>query len=163
MALDSAHWWRAVARGLGAVEQKEAPMNPEVLSRHEAAFLDWLDEAHPALKDHILAQQGDGNMSGFLDTLSSTINNVITGASNAVGTYVKGKEQIDLVKINWERAKKGLPIFNTVAEAQAAMKSGPISTTGTFGGTSIFKSPYFWIAIGIGAYLLLRGRSRERA
>ncbi len=94
-------------------------------------------------------------MGGFVDSLTANIDSILSGASKALGTYVKGKEQIDLVKINWERAKKGLAPFNSTEEARADME-GRISTSG-FSGTALFKSPFFWLAVGVGAFFLIRG------
>lgn len=137
-------------------------------SQNRMGFLGWLKYRHPALYGAVMpivASRVSGNrqLGGFFDSLTSGISTVITKVSevlpNLADKYLQTKEQIDLVKLNLERAKAGLPSYDSLA--QAATETQTRQTSAPSGnGFSMSSVPwYVWAVLGVGvASLLLRRR-----
>lgn len=90
----------------------------KTLTPAQYAFLKWLYDKHPNVAR--AAEAHHATLNGFMDSLTSVFNNVITKAPELLNQYVAGKTQIEQLKINLQRAKQGLyPIDETGAQYQA--------------------------------------------
>lgn len=112
------------------------------LTPAQYAFMKWLNDAHPALLH--AAEERRASLSGFMDSLKNTFDEIVKQAPELLKTYADGKNQIAQIKLNIERAKQGqYPIESaTFASAQTRAQGLP---------------PWAWAAGGaILVYLLLR-------
>lgn len=69
------------------------------------AFLQWLYTNHPNVAQ--AAEEHRTSLNGFMDSLTSVFNNVVDKAPDLLKSYVAGKEQLQTIKLNIERAKAG--------------------------------------------------------
>jgi hypothetical protein len=97
----------------------------KTLTPAQYAFMRWLDQNHPEVLR--AAEERRASLSGFLDSLSNTFNNVMEKAPELMKSYVDGKAQIEQLKINIERAKRGeYPIEQPLmARAHSAVNTIP--------------------------------------
>lgn len=79
--------------------------NVKSLTPAQFAFMKWINETHPNLMK--AAEEHHKSLGGFLDTMTSTFNTIMTKAPDLLSQYVTGKAQIDTLKLNLERAKVG--------------------------------------------------------
>lgn len=96
----------------------------KTLSVNEYLFLKWANKFNPAMFEAIV---GDPRqmLSGFMDSLSSGLQTFLSEAPKVYGQYLQGKQQIDALKLNLQRAQAGLaPIDPT---------TGQVITSGTPG------------------------------
>lgn len=94
-------------------EKKSAVMTPA-----QYAFMDWLAKTHPNLYDAAMPKGPE--LSGLFDSITNGFQNVVQGVSNALNTYVTGKEQLQLIKLNVARAQQGLKPVTDVNAITAA-------------------------------------------
>lgn len=79
----------------------------KTLSPAQFAFLKWLSDTHPNLMAQ--AEQHRSSLSGFMDSLTKTFDSVMTKAPDLMNQYVTSKAQLEQLKLNIERAKRGEP------------------------------------------------------
>jgi hypothetical protein len=130
---------------------------------NRAKYLAWLRTNYPDLYNEAMPQQG---VSGFLDSIGSVFNNVVNNVTQALpqlaNTYSQYRAQEQLIRMNSDRAKQGLPPLS-YQNGQLVDASGQPYTSGDL---SIAQTASKWgpIAIVGGvvllAVLLLRGRRR---
>jgi len=93
------------------------------LTPPQYAFLKWLYERHPNIAK--AAEEQHASLSGFMDTLSNVFNQVMDKAPDLMKQYVTGRQQIEELKANIERAKAGQyplePGFMSQAPSQNSM------------------------------------------
>lgn len=113
----------------------------------QAAFLSWLRVNHPNLYQQSLPE---GGMSGLFDSLASGFKSIVSNASSALSTYVTGKEQMELLKLNVARAKAGLHPVTSLQQVYEPAR--PASAFGNI--------PTWAIVTGVGvlAFLLFSRR-----
>lgn len=75
----------------------------KTLSPAQYAFVSWLYTNHPNIAH--AAEERREALNGFMDSLTSVFNTVVTAAPDLMKQYVTGKQQIDLMKINLQRAQ----------------------------------------------------------
>lgn len=118
------------------------------LSASEYVFLKWLQDTHPAL--YQAAEERQKSLGGFMDSLSTVFTNIANAAPGLLNQYVKGKQELEILKANLARAKAGevpvdaagQPYFAGNAPRQDFLSSVP---------------GWAWAMLGIGAvYLLTR-------
>lgn len=76
------------------------------LTPAQYAFVKWLYDKHPNIAQK--AEAHHASLGGFMDSLTSVFNNVVTQAPELMKQYVSGKTQIETLKLNLARAKQGL-------------------------------------------------------
>lgn len=76
---------------------------------NRAKFLAWLRANYPDLYNEAMPR---AQMGGFLDSIGSVFNNVVTNVTQALpnlaNTYAQYRAQEQLIRMNAERAKQGL-------------------------------------------------------
>jgi hypothetical protein len=80
-----------------------AQQNLKTLTPAQYAFVSWLYTNHPNIAH--AAEERREQLAGFMDSLTNVFNTVVTSAPDLMKQYVAGREQIDLMKVNLERAK----------------------------------------------------------
>lgn len=85
-------------------------MATETQTRNRAMFLAWLRMNYPDLYNE--AMPAPQQISGFLDSLGSTFNNIVnnvtTALPNLANTYAQYRSQSQLISMNADRARQGL-------------------------------------------------------
>jgi hypothetical protein len=124
----------------------------KTLTPAQYAFVSWLYTNHPNIARE--AEERREQLSGFMDSLTQVFKTVTDKAPDLLNQYVTGKQQIELLKINLERAK---------ANAYPIDANGSLYTGGTVSQqmqTGIAGVPtWAWIAgAGVLVYLLMRKR-----
>jgi hypothetical protein len=122
----------------------------KTLTPAQYAFVSWLYRNHPNIARE--AEERREQLSGFMDSLTSVFTTVISKAPDLMNQYVTGKQQIELLKINLERAK---------SNEYPLDQSGSLYTGGTAAQsvpTGLNAVPtWAWIAgAGLVVFLLLR-------
>lgn len=100
----------------------------KTLTPAQYAFIDWLYKKHPNVAR--AAEAHHATLNGFMDSLTSVFNNVVTQAPELMKTYVAGKTQIDQLKINLERAKQGLYPLDVGGQVYSGSQSAMPSPAG---------------------------------
>lgn len=76
---------------------------------NRAKFLAWLRSNYPHLWNQVVPSRQIG---GFLDSLGSTFNNIVTNVTQALpnlaNTYAQYRAQEQLIRMNADRARQGL-------------------------------------------------------
>jgi hypothetical protein len=90
----------------------------EKLSKAQLAFMAWLQAKHPNIYQR--AVPDNAGLSGIIDSITAGFNSVMNNAGSLLSSYVTGKSQLDLLKLNIQRAKAGLP--PQTADEQALMR-----------------------------------------
>ncbi len=77
----------------------------KTLTPAQYAFMRWLSETHP----NLLAQAEDrrASLNGFMDSLTSVFTSITEKAPDLLNQYVTSKAQMEQLKLNIERAKRG--------------------------------------------------------
>lgn len=124
----------------------------KTLSPAQYAFVSWLYTNHPNIAH--AAEERREQLAGFMDSLTNVFNTVVTAAPDLMKQYVAGKEQIDLMKVNLERAKANqYPI-----DLNGSLYTGGAATQ-TLAAPVMGIPTWAWLAGGVLAlYLLLRRR-----
>lgn len=128
----------------------------KTLTVNEYLFLKWANKFNPQLFEAVV---GDPRqmLSGFMDSLSQGLQTFFTEAPKVYGQYLQGKQQLDALKLNIERAKAGYAPIDPA--------TGQVITTATPGynvppgfGSGLSSVPaWAWIAgAGVLALILLR-------
>lgn len=79
------------------------------LSAAEYVFLRWLQDTHPRL--YAEAETRQKGIGGFLDSFTQVIESIQKSAPDLMNQYMKGKQDLALLKENLARAKQGdMPI-----------------------------------------------------
>ena len=87
------------------------------LTPAQYAFVKWLYEKHPNVAK--AAEEHHASLNGFMDSLTSTFNNILDKAPDLLKQYVAGQQQIDELKLNIERAKQGqYPVSAGIPQSQ---------------------------------------------
>lgn len=77
----------------------------KTLSPAQFAFVKWLYANHPNVAK--AAEERHESLEGFFDTAGKVFENVMQKAPDLLQQYVTGKQQIEQLKINLERARAG--------------------------------------------------------
>lgn len=82
------------------------------LTASEYVFLSWLQKTHPDL--YQAAEERQKSLAGFMDSLSTVFTNIANAAPAVLQQYVKGKQELEVLKANLKRAQAGdVPIDAT--------------------------------------------------
>lgn len=137
-------------------------------------FLRWARQTFPEAYQEAVTQALNATqpgtpatLSGLWESITSAFERVTTALPNLAQTYVTAKAQIDWLKLNAERAKKGEPPLDPVTglplQPQGVI-APPVNSQAAKIETQIATSaqgvpPWAWIAgAGVVAFLVLRGR-----
>lgn len=117
----------------------------------KAALVQWLRARHPNLFRQIVREAGV-----TLGDFSSTLNKIFTTVRDTVATlgpaYIQTKAEIELLKLNIARAKRGeMPLAQLPSGTVPVDQGGAVVATRGGGG----GLPSWAIPVGIGAVLLL--------
>jgi hypothetical protein len=125
----------------------------KTLSPAQYAFVSWLYTNHPNLARE--AEEHREALSGFMDSLTSVFNTVITKAPDIMSQYVAGKQQTELLKINLARAKANeYPL-----DASGSLYTGGNTFQQAVSAPMMGVPTWAWIAGGgLLLFLLLRKR-----
>lgn len=116
------------------------------LSASEYIFLKWLAETHPNL--YQAAEERQKTLGGFMDSLSTVFTSISNAAPGLLNQYVKGQQELAMLKENLARAKAGeVPLTAT-----GVPYGGPVAN-------NFFSSVPVWawaILAAAGVYLVTR-------
>ncbi len=129
----------------------------KTLSVNEYLFLKWANKFNPAMFEAIVGDPRD-KLSGFMDSLSTGLQSFLTEAPKVYGQYLQGKQQIDALKLNLQRAQAGLaPIDPATGQVITSATPGYNIPPG-FARTGLDAVPtWAWIAgAGLLALLILK-------
>ncbi len=127
----------------------------KTLSVNEYLFLKWVNKTHPQL---FAAVAGDPReaLSGFMDSLSAGLQSFLTEAPKVYGQYLQGKQQLDALKMNVERARANLPpIDPTTGQPIYAGMPGYGVPPGVTSNFFDRVPPWAWLAAGGLALVLI--------
>lgn len=126
----------------------------KTLTVNQYLFMKWANKFNPALFE---AVAGDPRqmLSGFMDSLSQGLQSFLSEAPKVYGQYLQGKQQIDALKLNIERAKLNQPPIDPytgqiISQYTPGYGVPPGVTSGPFGNV-----PTWVIVAGVGALALL--------
>jgi hypothetical protein len=137
----------------------------DTATNNRLAFFRWLRATSPQLYGAMLPEiQADPKqMAGIFDFLSSvgtSISNAVSKAADIIPslaqTYVQTKQQVDLIKVNLQRARTGQAPVTSLPE-----ESSNDSATSESPGFFASIPPWGWAAIALGGIFVftqLRGR-----
>ncbi len=125
----------------------------KTLTVNQYLFLKWANKFNPAMFEALV---GDPRsmLSGFMDSLSTGLQAFLSEAPKVYGQYLQGKQQIDAMKLNIERAKLNQPPIDPY--------TGQVITSGMPGydvppGVTSGVPTWAWIAgAGLLAVLILK-------
>lgn len=129
------------------------PANQQLktLTPAQYAFVSWVYTNHPNIAQ--AAEERREQLDGFMDSLTNVFDTVVKSAPDLMKQYVTGRQQIDLLKVNLERAKANqYPLdangsLYTGGNSMQQMVSAPIAGVPTWA----------WIAgAGLLVYLVMR-------
>lgn len=139
--------------------------------RAQLAFVTWLKQTHPAVyADAVgMSAERDGTVSGLFDSLVSGISKIdfgklADGAMKAGTGLLALKSQKNILKLNLDRAKQGLPPLDAAEYGQAPVIRTQIELEPEIAGglAAGFREMQLPLLLGLGgllAFLVLR-RSR---
>ena len=127
----------------------------KTLTPAQYAFVSWLYTNHPNIARE--AEERREALSGFMDSLTSVFSTVMAKAPDMLNQYVAGKQQIELLKINLQRAKQNeYPL-----DAGGSLYTGGNPLQQTMASPVLGVPTWAWLAGGgVLLYLLLRRTSR---
>lgn len=126
----------------------------KTLSVNEYLFLKWANKFNPALFEAVAGDPRQA-LAGFMDSLSAGLQSFLTEAPKVYGQYLQGRQQIDAMKLNIERAKLGqAPIDPYTGQVITAQTPGYGVPPGVTRGFLDSIPPWAWIAGG-GVLLLI--------
>jgi hypothetical protein len=133
------------------IDAMPADQQLKTLTPAQYAFVSWLYTNHPNIAH--AAEERREALSGFMDSLTSVFNTVVTAAPDLMKQYVTGKQQIDLMKINLERAKaNAYPL-----DANGSLYTGGNSMQQMATAPMLGVPTWAWIAgAGLLVYLVMR-------
>lgn len=134
----------------------------DTATNNRLAFFRWLSGTHPNLYRAVLPaiqQPNAVQMAGIFDFLSSVGTSIANGVSKVAdlipqlaSTYVNTKSQVDLIKVNLQRAQAGQAPVTALPAGSSG--GGPIATTSD--GSFFSQIPVWgWVAIGVGGFFVL--------
>jgi len=126
----------------------------------------WLRDTFPTVYEQaamraMIAPSASGTIGDLVESVQSIFDKFVTTATSLAQTYVDTKAQIDWLKLNADRAKKGLPPLDPATGQPVASQSvtaPPASSQAAqveqhiAGSTSSGVPPWAWI---VGAGVLL--------
>jgi hypothetical protein len=132
-------------------------------AENRIAFLSWLRVNHPGLFTEAMnvASAGASGMGDLASSIGSTWDKFVTTATQIAGQYVIGKQQLDLLKLNVERAKSGQAPVDANGVPIAAPGSGYLSPYAVDAARQGPAFPQWAIIAGVAVLALLlfkRGR-----
>lgn len=123
------------------------------MSLNEFLFLKWVSKTHPKLYNVVAGDPREA-LSGFMDSLSQGLQAFLTEAPKVYGQYLQGKQQLDALKLNVERARMNLPpIDPTTGQPITAQTPGYDVPPGVTRG--FFDSVPPWAFVAVGALALV--------
>lgn len=142
-------------------------MATDVQTRNRAMFLAWLRNNYPHLYNEAMPSQ---QMGGFLDSLTSTFNTVLTNVTQALpnlaNTYAQYQAQAQLIRMNTDRARQGLsPLVyqnGQLVDMQGQPYDADDLSLARTGGLSISTIAVIGAALFLGGIMLFRGGNRRR-
>ena len=125
----------------------------KTLTPAQYAFVSWLYTNHPNIAH--AAEERREQLDGFMDSLTNVFNTVVTAAPDLMKQYVTGKSQIDLMKINLERAKANQYPLDANGSLFTGGNTLKAAATAPMMGVPVWA----WVAgAGLLVYLLMRRR-----
>lgn len=133
----------------------------DAVTHNRALYLAWLRQAHPKLYMQAISPQSmRAGLSGFWDSVGATFNSVVSNVSNALpnlaNTYAQYQQSRDLIEMNNQRARQGLPPL-MLQNGQLVTMSGEMYTDNEWRLASTGISPNTMLigtAVVIGLVLL---------
>lgn len=147
----------------------------------KAAFVEWLAASYPGLVEALLEAVGAEEVivtQGLGQTQEKgLLNQLLDAAQTILPAYLQFEQQREVLDIQLERARAGLPPLNTAQFAPSVQigldqetirrMAEEAAARAASGAGALFSSPWLWVALGGGALALVamqsRGRRRRRA
>lgn len=113
-----------------------------------AALVQWVRYKYPRYYQQIVRDSGAG-MGDISDAIGKFFTTITTGLSTLAPAYLQTRAEIELLKLNIQRAKQGQSPVNSLPQAADSGSAGTLTTASGNG------LPSWAIPAGIGIVLLL--------
>jgi hypothetical protein len=113
------------------------------LSAAEYVFLRWLQDTHPQL--YADAEQRQKTIGGFLDSFGQVLESVSQAAPGILKTYVKGQQDLEVLRENLARAKAGEMPLASAGGMMYQPSANPLASVPIWA----------WALLGLGTVVLL--------
>lgn len=113
------------------------------MSAAEYVFLRWLRDTHPAL--YAQAEDRQKTIGGFMDSFGQVLDTVSKSSTALLSQYVKGRQDLEVLKENLVRARAGEMPLQSAGGALYQPSQNPLAAV----------PMWAWALLGIGATLLV--------